>query len=183
MATSSILGRVKRTRVAIRPILPKPLMATLIFFINKISKNYSSECSTNPLLSFGSNHVVFGGIILPVSAISISCFMVTGYKANATFQSPDLTRFSNSPKPRKPPIKSIRLSVRRSLILRIGLNIRSERIVTSSTPIGSLSLNVPCLCSELIPFLIKVHAEFMQCSRLIYSASFFFNRKILRQLL
>src|ERR1041385_2744059 len=111
MATISIAGLVKRTRVAILPILPNPLMATLIFFIlcanteslriyeyaklTFIALNlkgairkfaiirylyyffYSRECNTNPLLSFGSNQVVLGGIMLPVSAISISCFIVT----------------------------------------------------------------------------------------------------------
>ena len=58
----------------------------------------------------GSNHVVFGGMILPVSAISINCFIVTGYKAKATFISPLSTRRFNSPRPRIPPTKSIRLS-------------------------------------------------------------------------
>ena len=38
----------------------------------------------NPLLNFGSNHVDFGGIILPSSAIAISSFTDVGYIANAT---------------------------------------------------------------------------------------------------
>lgn len=32
----------------------------------------------NPERSFGSNQVVFGGMMLPVSAMSISCFIDTG---------------------------------------------------------------------------------------------------------
>lgn len=38
----------------------------------------SSLCMTSPERSFGSNQVVFGGMILPESAISISCFIDTG---------------------------------------------------------------------------------------------------------
>ncbi len=38
----------------------------------------SSLCMTRPERSFGSNQVVFGGMILPESAISISCFIDTG---------------------------------------------------------------------------------------------------------
>ena len=42
---------------------------------NKKSPNgdffYDNLCITKPLRNFGSNHVVFGGIIFPVSAISI----------------------------------------------------------------------------------------------------------------
>lgn len=38
----------------------------------------SSLCMTSPERSFGSNKVVFGGMILPESAISISCFIDTG---------------------------------------------------------------------------------------------------------
>lgn len=40
--------------------------------------SYSNECITTPERSFGSNHVVFGGIIFPESAMSISCFIETG---------------------------------------------------------------------------------------------------------
>lgn len=39
---------------------------------------YSSSCITSPERSFGSNQVVFGGIMFPVSAISINCFIETG---------------------------------------------------------------------------------------------------------
>jgi hypothetical protein len=39
---------------------------------------YSSKCTTSPLLSLGSNHVVFGGMMFPESAMSISCFIETG---------------------------------------------------------------------------------------------------------
>ena len=36
------------------------------------------EWITTPERSFGSNHVVLGGMIFPVSAMSISCFIETG---------------------------------------------------------------------------------------------------------
>ena len=39
---------------------------------------YTSSWITSPERSFGSNHVAFGGIMLPESAISIICFMDTG---------------------------------------------------------------------------------------------------------
>ena len=35
-------------------------------------------CTTSPLRSLGSNHVALGGIILPLSAMSIICCMETG---------------------------------------------------------------------------------------------------------
>jgi len=43
-----------------------------------ISIYQESRWITKPLLSLGSNHVDFGGIILPESAIAISCSMDTG---------------------------------------------------------------------------------------------------------
>lgn len=39
---------------------------------------FSKEWITTPERSFGSNHVVFGGMMLPVSAMSISCCIETG---------------------------------------------------------------------------------------------------------
>lgn len=39
---------------------------------------YSNEWITTPERSLGSNHVVLGGMILPESAMSISCFIDTG---------------------------------------------------------------------------------------------------------
>lgn len=39
---------------------------------------YDSLWIISPLRSLGSNQVVFGGMMLPVSAMSISCFMLTG---------------------------------------------------------------------------------------------------------
>ena len=81
--------------------------------------------------------------MLPLSAMSMICFIVTGCKAKATFISPLSTRCFNSPRPRIPPTKSIRLSVRKSLIPKILSKTKLERIVTSRTPIGSASLNVP----------------------------------------
>ena len=38
----------------------------------------SKEWITTPERSLGSNHVVLGGMMLPVSAMSISCFIETG---------------------------------------------------------------------------------------------------------
>ena len=38
----------------------------------------SNECITTPERSLGSNHVVFGGMMLPVSAMLISCCIETG---------------------------------------------------------------------------------------------------------
>jgi phosphoserine aminotransferase len=43
----------------------------------------SRVCITNPERNLGSNQVVLGGIILPLSAISMSCFIETGYRARA----------------------------------------------------------------------------------------------------
>lgn len=39
---------------------------------------YSNLWMTSPERSFGSNHVVLGGMMFPVSAISINCFIETG---------------------------------------------------------------------------------------------------------
>ena len=39
---------------------------------------YTNSCITNPERNLGSNQVVLGGIIFPVSAISINCFIETG---------------------------------------------------------------------------------------------------------
>ena len=63
-----------------------------------------------PLLSFGSNHVDFGGINRFASATAKSSSMDVGYIENASFISLSARR-SSSDKPRIPPIKSIRLSV------------------------------------------------------------------------
>lgn len=38
----------------------------------------SNEWITTPERSFGSNHVVFGGMMLPVSAMLMSCCIETG---------------------------------------------------------------------------------------------------------
>lgn len=48
-------------------------------FRRKKTADYSAnEWITTPERSLGSNHVVFGGMMLPVSAMSISCFIETG---------------------------------------------------------------------------------------------------------
>ena len=78
--------------------------------------NQANLCIIKPERSFGSNQVALGGIILPVSAIVISCFIETGYSANAIFISPESTLFFNSPSPLIPPTKSILLSERKSFI-------------------------------------------------------------------
>ena len=41
-------------------------------------RDYDSLWIASPERSFGSNHVVFGGMMLPESAMSTSCFMETG---------------------------------------------------------------------------------------------------------
>ena len=45
---------------------------------SKTANSQDSLWITRPERNLGSNHVVFGGMILPLSAISISCFMETG---------------------------------------------------------------------------------------------------------
>ena len=44
----------------------------------RLRRYFSNEWITTPERSFGSNHVVFGGIMAPVSAMFISCSMLTG---------------------------------------------------------------------------------------------------------
>ena len=80
--------------------------------------SYSKVWITRPERSLGSNQVVFGGMMLPLSAISIICFIETGYIAKATAISPLSTRRFSSPRPRIPPTKSMRLSVRKSFRVR-----------------------------------------------------------------
>lgn len=48
------------------------------FFRHGGERFYANLCIASPLRSFGSNQVVFGGIMLPESAISTSCFIETG---------------------------------------------------------------------------------------------------------
>lgn len=45
---------------------------------SKTANSQDSLWITRPERNLGSNHVVFGGMILPLSAISISCFIDTG---------------------------------------------------------------------------------------------------------
>ena len=104
---------------------------------------FSNLWITKPDRNLGSNQVVLGGIMFPVSAISIICFMLTGYRARAIAISPLSTRFLSSPSPLIPPTKSIRLSLLRSWMLRMSRRIKLDEIVTSRTSIGSLSLYVP----------------------------------------
>src|SRR6185437_8920338 len=52
--------------------------------------------------SFGSNHVLFGGMIPPASAIAIKSSILVGNIENAHANSPLSTSFSNSAVPRIP---------------------------------------------------------------------------------
>ena len=45
---------------------------------NGTNRAYDSLCITSPERSFGSNHVAFGGMIFPLSAMSIICCIETG---------------------------------------------------------------------------------------------------------
>lgn len=93
---------------------------------------------TSPERSLGSNQVVLGGMMLPLSAMSVSCFIETGNMAKATAISPESTRRCSSANPRMPPTKSIRVERRRSSMPRMLLSTLSERIVTSRMPMGVL---------------------------------------------
>ena len=69
----------KRTRV------PDTLSDTLVYLLAEPADRppalyfpSSKEWITTPERSLGSNHVVLGGMMLPVSAMSISCFIETG---------------------------------------------------------------------------------------------------------
>lgn len=66
----------------------------------------SKHLHTKPSLGFGSNQVLFGGMIKPASAISINSCNCTGYIAKAATQS-SLHLLTNSSKPLMPPTKSI----------------------------------------------------------------------------
>ena len=46
--------------------------------VRTVSRYQPSRWMARPERSFGSNQVVFGGMMLPLSAMSISCFMETG---------------------------------------------------------------------------------------------------------
>ena len=75
-----------------------------------------------PELGLGSNQVLFGGIICPLSATSITSSIWTAYIAKAHLQSV-WHRFSSSPKPLIPPTKSIRFEVRISCMSLYLINI------------------------------------------------------------
>src|SRR5665213_3887998 len=67
-----------------------------------------------PSRSFGSNQVLFGGMISSASAMVIKSSMLVGNIENAQAFSPLFTSFSSSAVPRMPPTKLIRLLVRGS---------------------------------------------------------------------
>src|SRR5450759_4061757 len=71
-----------------------------------------NRCTKRPERSFGSNHVDFGGIVAPASAIAMTSARDVGNIENATAPHPERTRPSSSPVPRIPPTKSKRGSVR-----------------------------------------------------------------------
>src|SRR5204862_8227472 len=87
--------------------------------------------TSRPSRSFGSNHVDFGGMMPPSSAIDIRSSMVTGCMEKATAARPSLTADSSAAVPRAPPTKSIRLSLRMSPILRSGSSTWCCRRATS----------------------------------------------------
>ena len=112
--------------------------------------------------------------------MSISCPIVTGYNANAIFISPLSTRLFSSPSPLIPPTKSIRLSVRRSVIPNISRSIRLEDTVTSRIPIGSLSSYVPSFAVKEY-HLPSTYRKIVQTSRRIDILTLLLNFKILTQ--
>ena len=47
-------------------------------YLHQMGMVYTNLWMTSPERSLGSNHVVLGGMMLPVSAMSMSCFIDTG---------------------------------------------------------------------------------------------------------
>ena len=90
-----------------------------------------------PLRSLGSNQVDLGGMILPLSAMAMSCATVVGNMENAARYWPLSTRFSSSAVPRMPPTKSIRFEVRGSSMPSTGESRLSWSTLTSSDRTGS----------------------------------------------
>lgn len=71
---SQVVDRQQHPEIA-RNTLQKKAAEKAALFSNYFSSN---EWITTPERSFGSNHVVFGGMMLPVSAILMSCCIETG---------------------------------------------------------------------------------------------------------
>ncbi len=68
-----------RFLVALESVVAEELLESLVNLRRVRSHNRQSNvCMASPDLSLGSNQVVLGGIILPLSAMLISCFMDTG---------------------------------------------------------------------------------------------------------
>ena len=87
--------------------------------------------TSKPSLSFGSNHVDFGGMMPPSSDIAIKSWIVTGYIEKATAAWPLATAVrARSPARRRR--NRIRLSVRMSSIFSSGASTRMPRRATSS---------------------------------------------------
>lgn len=120
-----------------------------------------------------------GGIMLPVSAMSINCFMDTGYRAKATFISPLSTRFFNSPKPRIPPTKSIRLSERSVLDAEDFIQYQVGRDGNVQHTDGIIIVVSARFGSKAIPLAIQIKGEIMQSCRFVDVRTLFFHRKVL----
>ena len=71
---SQVVDRQQHPEIARNTLQKKELPKRQLFF-NYFSSN---EWITTPERSFGSNQVVFGGMMLPVSAILMSCCIETG---------------------------------------------------------------------------------------------------------
>ena len=61
-----------------RGCLTTKVRQPLACYVKKDLVDQSSLWITRPERSLGSNHVVLGGMMLPVSAMSMSCFIDTG---------------------------------------------------------------------------------------------------------
>ena len=96
--------------------------------------------------------------MLPVSAISMSCFIDTGYRARAATISPESTRRLSSPRPRMPPTKSMRFDERRSVMSRMSRRIMSD---------------------ERIPAAVEVKREIVQAVGAVYFSAFVLDDEIL----
>src|SRR6056297_3895718 len=133
-------------------LLPLHFLPTFHFplttFYSPLSTFYLSLCTKSPLLSFGSNHVDFGGITIPASAIESRSSMVVGYIEKAIAMSVSARR-SSSLKPLMPPTNPILWSVLGFPIPRTGSRRFFWRIETSKRSTGSESSHVPCFALNL----------------------------------
>src|ERR1039457_2724321 len=96
--------------------------------------------------SLGSNHVLFGGMMPPASAMAIRSSMLVGKSEKAQAYSPLLTSFSNSAVPRMPPTKLMRVLLQQRDVERINCVGRS----------GKGGADMQC-----VPLPAEVEAKFM----------------------